>query len=70
MSLHLPTLALVVFVVLLTTTAIMMLVGLTQRTYRGYWWWTAAQGLTMLSAIVVAMAHDPVDRHAAVLRTH
>lgn len=51
MSLHLPTLALVVCVVLLTTVLIMMLVGLSQRTYRGYWWWTAAQCLTFLSAV-------------------
>ena len=51
MSLHLPTLALVVCVVLLTTTVIMTLVGLTQRTYRGYWWWTAAQGMILLSAV-------------------
>jgi len=55
MSLHLPTLALVVCVVLLTTTVIMTLVGLTQRTYRGFWWWTAAQGLTLLSAICLLL---------------
>lgn len=51
MSLHLPTLALVVCVVLLTTVIVMLLVGLSQRTYRGYWWWTAAQCLTFLSAV-------------------
>ena len=51
MPLHLPTLALVLCVVLLTTVVIMMLVGLNQRTYRGYWWWTAAQSLTFLSAV-------------------
>ena len=55
MSLHLPTLALVVCVVLLTTTVIMTLVGLTQRTYRGFWWWTAAQGLTLLSAVCLLL---------------
>lgn len=55
MSLHLPTLALVVCVVLLTTTVIMALVGFTQRTYRGYWWWTASQGMILLSAVCLLM---------------
>jgi diguanylate cyclase (GGDEF)-like protein len=49
--LHLPTLTLVIGVVLFMAAAIMTLVGVTQRTYRGYWWWTAAQWANMLSAI-------------------
>jgi len=36
--------------VLLTAAGIMTLVGMSQRTYRGYWWWTAAQWLNMASA--------------------
>ncbi|MFT3856622.1 MAG: GGDEF domain-containing protein [Aquabacterium sp.] len=52
-SLHLPTLTLVVGIVLFTAAAIMTLVGLTQRTYRGYWYWTAAQWANMVSAIAL-----------------
>jgi len=53
--LHLPTLTLVVGIVLFTAAAIMTLVGLTQRTYRGYWWWTAAQWANMISALGLFM---------------
>jgi diguanylate cyclase (GGDEF)-like protein len=49
--LHLPTLTLVIGVVLFMAAAILTLVGMTQRTYRGFWWWTAAQWANMLSAI-------------------
>jgi diguanylate cyclase (GGDEF)-like protein len=49
--LHLPTLTLVVSIVLFTAAAIMTLVGVTQRTYRGYWWWTAAQWANVVSAV-------------------
>lgn len=45
--LHLPTLTLVVCVVLFTAAGIMTLVGATQRTYQGFWWWTAAQWANM-----------------------
>jgi diguanylate cyclase (GGDEF)-like protein len=48
--LHLPTLTLVVCVVLFTAASIMTLVGVSQRTYRGYWWWTAAQWANMAGA--------------------
>jgi diguanylate cyclase (GGDEF)-like protein len=48
--LHLPTLTLLVCLILATAAAIMTLVGLSQRTYQGYWWWTAAQWLNMLGA--------------------
>jgi diguanylate cyclase (GGDEF)-like protein len=48
--LHLPTLTLLVCIILTTAAAIMTLVGMTQRTYRGYWWWTAAQWVNMLGA--------------------
>lgn len=49
-ALHPPTLALVVCLILLTAASIMTLVGMTQRIYRGYWWWTTAQWLNMLGA--------------------
>jgi diguanylate cyclase (GGDEF)-like protein len=54
-DLHLPTLTLVVCVVLFTAAATMTLVGLTQRTYRGYWWWTTAQWLNTLGALCLAL---------------
>jgi diguanylate cyclase (GGDEF)-like protein len=57
-SLHLPTLTLVVGIVLFTAAAIMTLVGLTQRTYRGYWWWTAAQWANMTSALALMLIDD------------
>ena len=49
--LHIPTLILVIGVVLFMAAGIMTLVGLTQRTYRGFWWWTGAQWANMFSAI-------------------
>lgn len=49
--LHLPTLTLVTGVVLFMAAGIMTLVGVTQRTYRGFWFWTAAQWANMLSAL-------------------
>jgi diguanylate cyclase (GGDEF)-like protein len=49
--LHTPTLALALGLVLLTASGIMTLVGATQRTYRGYWWWTVAQWGNTISAI-------------------
>jgi diguanylate cyclase len=51
--LHTPTLALVLGLVLLTASGIMTLVGLTQRTYRGYWWWTVAQWGNTIGAIAL-----------------
>lgn len=54
-ALHMPTMTLSVGVVLFTAAAIMTLVGVTQRTYRGYWWWTAAQWANMFSAICLLL---------------
>lgn len=51
--LHTPTLALVLGLVLFTASGIMTLVGLTQRTYRGYWWWTVAQWANTISAVAL-----------------
>lgn len=48
---HLPTLFLAVIVVLITAAGVMSFVGITQRTYQGYWWWVAAQWLKLGSAI-------------------
>lgn len=53
--LHLPTLTLVIGVVLFMAAAIMTLVGLTQRTYRGFWWWTGAQWANMVSALCLLL---------------
>lgn len=58
--LHLPTLTLVTGVVLFMAAGIMTLVGVTQRTYRGFWFWTAAQWANMLSALcLLFIAHFP-----------
>lgn len=48
--LHAPTLFVTVIVVMVTAAGIMTYVGLTQRTYRGYWWWVLAQWLNLLGA--------------------
>lgn len=48
--LHAPTLFVTVIVVMATAASIMTYVGLTQRTYRGYWWWVLAQWLNLLGA--------------------
>jgi diguanylate cyclase len=45
MTLHLPTLTLLCIVALATSAAVMTLFGVTQRTYRGFWWWVTAQWL-------------------------
>jgi diguanylate cyclase len=49
-QLHAPTLFVTVIVVMLTAAGIMTYVGLTQRTYRGYWWWVLAQWLNLFGA--------------------
>lgn len=54
-ELHLPTLTVVVCLVLITAAALMTLVGLTQRVYRGFWWWTTAQWLTTLSPVCLLL---------------
>ena len=52
MSLHLPTLMTVCIAALATSAAVMTLHGLTQRTYRGYGWWVAAQWLLALGCLL------------------
>ena len=49
------TLTVLLFVVLLTTAAIMTLVGLTQRTYRGYGRWTVAQWANTAAALCLLL---------------
>ncbi len=56
-TLHLPTLTLVVCVVLFTAAATMSLVGATQRTYRGFGWWTAAQWANTAGALCLVLHH-------------
>ena len=65
--LHLPTLTLVVGIVLFTAAAIMTLVGVTQRTYRGYWWWTAAQWANMISALSLSSSHLQMNQTSITL---
>jgi diguanylate cyclase (GGDEF)-like protein len=48
MTLHLPTLLLLCIAALATSAGVMTLFGTTQHTYRGYWWWVAAQWLLTL----------------------
>ena len=45
MTLHLPTLILATLATLCMSSMLMTLFGATQRTYHGFWWWTAAQWL-------------------------
>jgi diguanylate cyclase (GGDEF)-like protein len=45
MTLHLPTLMVLCVAALATSAAVLTLFGRTQRTYRGFWWWVAAQWL-------------------------
>lgn len=45
MTLHLPTLILATLATMIMSSALMTLFGATQRIYRGFWWWTAAQWL-------------------------
>ena len=46
MTLHLPTLLFASITIMATSAALMTVFGLTQRIYRGYWCWTAAQWLS------------------------
>ena len=46
MTLHLPTLLLASVAVMAASAALLTLFGLTQRVYRGFWWWTGAQWLS------------------------
>jgi diguanylate cyclase (GGDEF)-like protein len=52
MSLHLPTVLILGFAVLALSAAGMTLFGATQRVYRGFWWWTAAQWLLALGFLM------------------
>ena len=45
MTLHAPTLILATLATMFMASALMTLFGTTQRVYRGFWWWTAAQWL-------------------------
>lgn len=45
MTLHLPTLIFAALVTMLMSSVLMTLFGTTQRIYKGFWWWTAAQWL-------------------------
>lgn len=49
-TIHLPTLMLLSVVVMGATAAIMSVFGLSQRVYRGYWWWVGAMWLATLGA--------------------
>ncbi len=49
-SLDPATLMIVVVAVMLAISGVMIFIGLTQRVYRGYWWWTASQALSALGA--------------------
>ena len=48
MMLHLPTLLYVSVAMMAMSAALMTVFGRTQRVYRGFWWWTAAQWLGTL----------------------
>ena len=56
--LHAPTLYVTVIVVMTTAAGIMSFVGLTQRTYRGFWWWVWAQWFNLAGAVCVVFRHD------------
>jgi diguanylate cyclase len=63
MTLHLPTLLYVCIAVLAMSAGVMTLFGTTQRVYRGFWWWTAAQWLLALGLLLQALR----DSHPSVL---
>ena len=48
MTLHLPTLIVAAIATMAMSSALMTLFGRTQRVYRGFWWWTAAQWMGTL----------------------
>jgi len=52
MTLHLPTLLYVCIAVLAMSAGVMTLFGATQRSYRGFWLWTAAQWLLTLGLLL------------------
>ena len=54
MTLHLPTLLWTCVLMLSLSAGVMTLFGATQRVYRGFWWWTAAQWLLALGLMLQA----------------
>lgn len=57
MLLHIPTLLTALFTVMLTAAGITTFVGLTQRVYRGFWYWVAAQWLAC-TGMAFQLLHD------------
>lgn len=51
-EIHLPTLLMLSAVVMGATAAIMSVFGVTQRVYRGYWWWVGAMWLATGGALL------------------
>jgi diguanylate cyclase (GGDEF)-like protein len=58
MTFHLPTLAILCVAALAASAAVMTLFGTTQRTYRGFWWWVAAQWLLTLGLALELLRED------------
>ena len=57
-NLHPPTLFFTTIVVMATAASIMTYVGLTQRTYRGFWWWVWAQWLNLAGAVCTLYRYE------------
>ena len=63
MTLHLPTLLYVSVAMMATSALLMTLFGRTQRVYRGFWWWVAAQWLGTAGLVLQAFR----ESHPALL---
>ena len=57
-NLHPPTLFFTTIVVMATAAGIMTYVGLSQRTYRGFWWWVWAQWLNLAGAVCTLYRYE------------
>ena len=57
--LHAPTLIAIAVIVMVCAAAVMNVFGVTQRVYRGFWWWTAAMWLAPVGALLL-VAHSAV----------
>jgi diguanylate cyclase (GGDEF)-like protein len=57
MTLHLPTLLFACIAALAVPAALVSLFGATQRVYRGFWWWTAAQWFLVIG-LALNLARD------------
>lgn len=57
-NLHPPTLFFTTIVVMATAAGIMTYVGLSQRTYRGFWWWVWAQWLNLAGGVCTLYRYD------------